>query len=136
MTHSTIKQLPSSTKQERLKLANNFIEVIAGCGRNFFRHDRFISSFELSEHGRVFFIDHYSKKRIYTHRRYCKWRGFTSGGTMKSIVESLRDFIMHGQQMNVSYFQAEMGNGFRNPWGYGECILIVKAAAVRFGVAV
>jgi hypothetical protein len=123
------------TKQDRLEAANEFIKVIAGCGRKFFEHKGFISSLELSPTGRVFFIDYYTKKRIYTHRKYCRWDGFTSGGTMKALIESLRDFITKGQTMNASYFQPEMGNGFKNPWGYGEEILKVKAAAIRLGIA-
>ncbi len=123
-------------KENRLNAANEFIEVIAGCGRMFLRHRENVASLELSDQGRVFFNDHYSGKKIYTHRKYVVWRGFTSGGTMKGIVECLRDFITKGEQMNASYFQPEMGNGFENPWGYGEDILKVKAAAIRLGIAV
>lgn len=123
------------TEQERLKAANEFIRVIATCGRKFFNHDGFIASLELSEHGRVFFIDEYTKKRIYTHRKYRNWRGFTAGGTMKNLIESLRDFIKTGHKLNLRYFNSDMGNGFRNPWGYGEDLSIVKEAADRLGVA-
>ena len=122
-------------KQDRLKAANEFIQVIASCGRKFFEHKGFISTLELSPTGRVFFIDYYTKKRIYTHRKYCRWDGFTSGGTMKMMVESMRDFITKGATMRAEYFQADMGNGFSNPWGYGEDILIVRDAAIRLGLA-
>ncbi len=123
-------------KQERLIAANEFIEVISGCGRKFFQHKGFVSTLELSDHGRVFFIDYYTKKRIYTHRRFVRWDGFTSGGTLKGLVEALRDFVTKGSQMTATYFQPEMGNGFRNPWGYGIDILKVKDAAIRLGIAV
>ena len=123
-------------KQERLTAVNKLIKVIAGCGRKFLQHDGFIASMELSEHGRVFFVDHYSKKRIYTHRRYVQWNGFTSGGTMKDLVEAFKDFIIRGSQLRAAYFQPDMGNGFSNPWGYGEDILEVKKAAENLGIAV
>jgi len=122
-------------KQQRLKAANEFIAVIASCGRKFFEYKGFVSTLELSETGRVFFIDHYTKKRIYTHRKYVRWDGFTSGGTMKNLVESMRDFITKGKTMRSGYFQPEMDNGFENPWGYGEDILKVRAAAIRLGLA-
>lgn len=122
-------------KQNRLDNANEFIKAIASCGRKFFEHDGFVSSLELSPTGRVFFIDHYTKKRIYTHRKNCRWKGFTSGGTMKSLIECLRDFIVKGQTLRAGYFQPVMDNGFNNPWGYGEDILKVQDAAIRLGIA-
>jgi len=124
------------TKEDRLKNANEFIAVIASCGRKFFEHKGFVSTLELSPTGRVFFIDYYTKKRIYTHRKYVRWHGFTSGGTMKMIVECLRDFITRSETMNANYFQPEMENGFKNPWGYGEDILKVQHAALRLGIAI
>ena len=122
-------------KNERLKNANEFLAVIASTGRKFFEHKGFVSTMEISSTGRVFFIDHFTKKRIYTHRKYCNWRGFTSGGTMKMIIERLRDFITKGHVMSASYFMEEWGNGFSNPWGYGSDILKVGAAAKRLGIA-
>jgi len=132
-------------KQERLLVANEFIKVIASCGRNFLSSNSdmqnkepkpFVSYLELSESGRVFFIDYYTKKRIYTHTYYRRWNGFTGGGTLKMIIECLRDFVTKGKTMRKEYFQTDMDNGFKNPWGYGEDILIVKEAAIRLGVAV
>lgn len=123
------------TKNDRLKNANEFIAVIASCGRKFFEHQGFVSTLELSSTGRVFFIDYYSRKRIYTHRYNCRWHGFTSGGTMKRLIEALRDYITKGATMRATYFQPDMGNGFGNPWGYGDDILKVRDAALRLGIA-
>lgn len=128
------KEIKLSSKSERLAIANEFLVVIAGCGREFFKHEDFIANFELSNHGRVFFIDYYSRKRIYTHKDG-RWKGFSSGGTLKCLIVSLRRFIISGTQMNASYFQENMGNGFRNPWAYGEDIAIVKKSAIQLGVA-
>jgi hypothetical protein len=122
-------------EQHRLKQANEFIRVIATCGRYFLNHKGFISSLELSATKRVFFIDYYSKKRIYTHRKFVRWDGFTAGGTMKSIIESLRDYIKTGKTLRLSYFQDDMSNEFGNPWGYGDDLVIVKDAAHKLGIA-
>jgi len=133
-------------EQERLDAANEFISVIASCGRNFFsensdmRGDRrvsnpFVSTMEVDGRGKVWFTDYYTKKRIYTHYSG-DWRGFTSGGTLRNIVQSLRDFIKRDAKMRKEYFQPDMGNGFNNPWGYGEDILKIKESAVRLGIAV
>jgi len=123
------------TKQDRLDAANEFIAVIASCGRKFFEYNGFVAKLELSNTGRVFFIDQYTKKRIYTHSKYVRWDGFTSGGTMKHIVESMRDFITKEDTMRAGYFQPEMDNGLKNPWGYGDDILKVKNAAIKLGLA-
>lgn len=134
----------SKTEIDRLKAANEFIKVIASCGRKFFSENAdnfnkvdapFVASMEVDKHGKVWFIDSYTKKRIYTHYRY-DWKGFSNGGTLKSLVCNLRDFIKRGDTLRKEYFQPEMGEGFRNPWGYGEDILKVKDAAVSLGIAV
>ena len=44
-------------KEQRLKDANEFIAVIASCGRKFFEHGGFIATLELSPTGRVSFSD-------------------------------------------------------------------------------
>lgn len=122
------------TKVQRLEAANEFIQAIAGCGRHFLTHDGFTSRLELSKHGRVYFIDYYSKKRIYTHTEN-RWKGFTSGGTLRSIIECLRNFVMKGTQMRAGYFHADAADNFKHIWGYGQDILSVKAAAIRLGIA-
>ena len=86
------------------------------------------------ETSHVYFIDYYSKERIYTHKDG-KWRGFTSGGTLKNLIENLRDYVMRGDKLNVNYFMPVLKNGFSNPWGYGDDILKVKGAAVSLGIA-
>jgi len=54
-------------KEERLKLANEFIVVIASCGRKFFEHNGIISTLELSKGGRVYLIDCHTKERFNIH---------------------------------------------------------------------
>lgn len=123
------------SKQDRLVAANSFIKAISGCGRKFFQHQGFVSSLELSKNGRVYFIDYYTKKRIYTHKD-SRWDGFSSGGTLKCLIQSLRDFICKGDLLNASYFDYdEPRKTFSNPWGYGADILKVKDAALSLGIA-
>lgn len=122
-------------QQQRLKSANEFIRVIASCGRNFLSSNSdlknksdhpFVCFLELDDRGRVWFTDRYNKKRIYTHYPG-RWRGFSEGGTLKMIIEQLRDFVKKSSTMRAE--------GFSNHWGYGEDILIVKNAAIALGIA-
>lgn len=130
-------QIKTMTEEQRLKQANEFIKVIAGCGRRFFHYKGFVSSFELSSDGKVYFTDYYTKKAIDTHASACadEWDGFTSGGTLQRLVEDMRDYIKRGQLLRLRYFRADWGDGFRNPWGYGEELEIVHKAASNLGVA-
>lgn len=119
---------------ERLEKANDLIKVIASCGREFFKHDGFVSYLELSETGRVFFIDYYTKKRIYTHRSNVHWNGFTSGGTLKYFVVMLRRYIKNDCKIPLFYFSSE-GWNCEQPWGYGGDLEIVRDAAVKLDIS-
>src|SRR3546814_9974265 len=113
-----------NTKTERLTQANELIGLISSCGRRFFynkTHDR-IARLELCKRGRVYFVDDYTGKRIYTHRTgiTSRWHGFSHGGTLRSLVENLRDYIMFGTPLPhgpiVPAYQSSQGN----IWGYDE----------------
>tara|TARA_Y100001936_G_C16010001_1_gene632998 strand:+ start:216 stop:614 length:399 start_codon:yes stop_codon:yes gene_type:complete len=118
----------------RLQKVNEFIRIIASCGCQHFNHDGFVSTFELSDAERVYFIDCVSKKRIYTHRSGMEWKGFTQGITLKRFVENLRDFIKKGERLSLSYFKSDWGYGIKSPWDYGEDIRIIRDAAQRLGI--
>ncbi|MDE1464814.1 hypothetical protein [Spartinivicinus poritis] len=135
--------MTSQTKQQRLEAVNELIKVIASCGRCFFSENAygfkqvenpFISTMEIDERGKIWFIDSETKERIYTHYQH-RWKNFSQGGTLRGLIESFRNYISKGHQLRANYFQPDMGNGFRNPWGYGDDILIVKEAALRLGIA-
>ena len=125
-----------SCERDRLRAANEFIAVIAGCGRNFFRHKERIAHLELSDTGRVFFIDDYTEKRIYTHLSGRRWKDFSHGGTLKRFIECLREFVKRDEKMNLRYFDSEWAEGYKHPWGYGVDLKIVKEAASRLGIAI
>jgi hypothetical protein len=128
------------TKRERCERANELLRVIASCGRRFFSQDEDrlqrmenpqISRLEVDDRGRVWFTDKYTQKRIYLHYEYWK-RGFSDGGTLRSLVCSLRDYIMTGKRLHAWHFgpwPAEYCRG--DLWGYGEDMQQVRDAALR-----
>jgi hypothetical protein len=111
--------------KERLEKANEFINTIGSCGRRFFNHNGEVSRLEVDARGRVWFIDSYSKKRVYTHYRF-EWRGFTNGGTLRCLIAYLRDYIKRGERFYIPSFHY---------WGYDEnAMAIVKHKAVELGL--
>ena len=115
-------------KRMRANRANQFISVIASCGRRFFHYEARVSSFEVDDQGRIWFVDAYSQMRIYTHNRY-KWKGFTNGGTIRTLVEDLRDYIRTGERpvLNIGPWPKHLCDG--DLWGYGDAMQQVRTAA-------
>lgn len=106
-------------REQRLQLANAFIAVIAGTGRHFFAHEGHVSQFALDHRQRIWFVDAYTHRRIYTHYRG-RWRGFTQGGTMRALVEALRDYIRDGAKpaLGLGPWPSWICDG--DLWAYGE----------------
>ena len=104
---------------KRLAEVNVFMQAMAGHGRKFFRHGDSVSWLEMDVRGRIWFFDSYSRKRIYTHYRG-RWKGFTNGGTLKALVEALRDYVMTGKKLSQGrlWWPDWYCNG--DLWGYGE----------------
>ncbi|MCL6701125.1 hypothetical protein [Pseudomonas sp. T1.Ur] len=123
-------------RQERLDAANAFIQVIARCGRRFFRnkgagHDAYLS---MNARGTIVWLhDDYTSARVNVAKEG-EWDGFSHGGTLKSLVGSIGRFVLDDSKMRYGYFQPKMDNGFENPWGYGDDILIVRDEGVRLGL--
>lgn len=127
----------------RLHRANAMLQVIASCGRRFFslRADRpnwqgtdRVSRFEFDSRGRGWFIDKYDERRIYMPHPG-KWRGFSEGGTLQSLVRALYRYIMTGDPIPRGHFgpwQGWLCDG--DPWGYGDAMQAVREAAVRLGI--
>lgn len=125
-----------NTKQKRLDAANHIIVTIASCGRRFFwnRYNERFARFEVDHRGRVWFIDAYSGKRIYTHYSG-RWRGFTNGGTLQTLVCHLRDYIVHGKRLRSGIFgpwPEHFCNG--DLWGYGDDMRQVRGIAKELGI--
>jgi hypothetical protein len=109
-------------KQTRTEHANELIRVIAKHGRRFFynaQHDR-TARLEVDERGKVWFHDDYSGKRIYTHKSgfSSRWKGFSHGGTLRSLVEAMRDYICTGQTLPPGWIGLERHFTVGNVWGY------------------
>ncbi|MBV6446657.1 hypothetical protein [Nitrosomonas sp.] len=120
-------------RNDRVKITNEFIVTIAKCGRRFFSHNGNISFFELDHRQRVWFVDSYSKKKIYTHYSH-EWKGFTQGGTLKTLIQHIRDYIMAGEtkNLNIGPWPSWISNG--DLWGYGQDMQQVRDAAYRLGL--
>lgn len=107
------------TKQERVVEANKVIEAISRHGRRFFHHEGRVTRFDLDARGRVWLIDKYSGRRVYTHYPY-GWKGFSEGGTLRSLCQDLRDYIRTGKPIRQEWFGPfpdwRCGG---DPWGYG-----------------
>ena len=121
---------------ERVIAANEFIQVIANCGRCFFRnkgagHDAYLAL--NARRNIVWLFDDYTGARINVAKQG-EWDGFSHGGTLQSLARSIGKFVLSGAPMRYGYFQPTMDNDFENPWGYGDDILIVRDEGVRLGL--
>ena len=126
-----------STKSERLEHANQLIRVIADHGRRFFfyagsnvynPHTKTTAFVPANRYayleirwGRVYFIDDYSERAVYTHHPTFgnRWRGFSRGGTLRDLVEDMRDYVMNGKQIarwKIAPERIRVTDG--NIWGY------------------
>ena len=110
-------------KRQRAEQVNQAIRIIADHGRRFFYSqagDRY-ASMEVDHRGKVWLIDDYSGKRVFTHETVWggRWRGFSHGGTLKDVVKAFRDYICTGDPMFPGYLGPERFND-SNIWGYDE----------------
>lgn len=107
------------TKQQRASQANLLIAQIASCGRRFFynQRDNRTAHMEVDQRGHIWFVDDYREARIYTHYTG-RWRGFTHGGTLRQLVELMRDYISTGAKIPLGYIAMKNIGGGENVWGY------------------
>lgn len=111
-------------KVERLAHANTLIQAVSAHGRRFFFHapSGRVASLEMDGVGRVWFVDDYTGKRVYTHKTHIpsRWLGFSHGGTLRSLVEALRDYIVAGQQLDAWRIATpRLNENDGDIWGYG-----------------
>ncbi|MGX6999856.1 hypothetical protein [Caballeronia sp. KNU42] len=126
-------------RQQRVEHANALIRVISDHGRRFFYNETAnrIARIEIDGRGRVWFIDDYKGSRIYTHATVFgnHWRGFSHGGTLRSLVESMRDYIMTGKQIGRWRIATERSFTDGDIWGYGpDAAKAVRAAAFELPI--
>lgn len=91
-----------AARVERLKDVNLLIKIISSHGRRFFwnEKDQRLARMEMDDRGRLWWIDDYRGARVsiekiggYEHR----WQGFSHGGTLKSLVQDMRDYVKRDQ---------------------------------------
>lgn len=128
-----------TTKTERVQHANDLIKVISEHGRRFFFDSASgrVAAMQLDERGRVWFVDDYSNKPVYTHRSGFgnDWRGFSHGGTLRALVEAMRDYIVNGQRLHPEYIAPERLNPGSNIWGYScDAAKAVREAAFKLPI--
>lgn len=124
------------SKAERLGHANALVQTISRHGRRFFFNCETgaVARLELDSRGRVWWIDEYRGGRIYTEKMMAcghGWRGFSHGGTLRSLVESLRDYVKRGDLLNPEFIAPSYVNSsYGDYWGYGaEAAEAVRAEA-------
>jgi hypothetical protein len=134
MKSSRLRALPD--KAERLTKVNEFINIIATHGRKFFNHEGSISYLLFDGQSRISFYDSYSKRYIYTHYSG-SWRGFSNGGTMKTLIARLREYIQGRIKTGDELFMIlPMHNRNKllfpdHPWGYPEADMAIVIEAAR-----
>lgn len=119
---------PSTLEKKQLRAvhANTLILSIASYGRKFFRHEDTVAKLFVQPSGRVFILDEYTRKLIYTHYKG-HWDGFNNGGTLRNLVCMLRDYIMTGERIHIGHICTQRRYDESNIWGYSE----EEAAALR-----
>lgn len=125
------ERLDTTRREARCKTANELLLIISAHGRRFFYDSGSVCRMHVDLRGRVWFRDAYSGRSIYTHYRG-RWRGFTHGGTLKALVESLRDFITGRRKTlplgHLGPWPETVCRG--DLWGYGGAAMCrVRAAA-------
>lgn len=114
----------SHTKQERVQHANDLIKAISQHGRRFFWNEKAqrTATLELDARGKVWLIDDYRGARVFTEKTSMgnRWKCFSHGGTLRSLIEQMRDYIKTGQQIRLNRIAPSYASGCGDLWGYGE----------------
>jgi hypothetical protein len=113
--------------RERLGHANKVIRAMSSHGRRFFYHEDRTASLEMDIGGKIWLFDEYSQKRVNTHKQG-GWLDFSHGGTLRNIIEALRDYVLTGKPLPGAWIGPACGYGVGDVWGYGpEALTAVRA---------
>ncbi|RYU41315.1 hypothetical protein ERW49_18730 [Aliivibrio finisterrensis] len=105
----------SMNKQQRLEEANKLIKSISSYGCKFFSGKSGCASLGYGIKPRVFFTDAKTSALIETHEH--EWVGFSHGGTLRVLIEYLRDYINDDVKFNIECICTFRSDG-SNTWGY------------------
>ena len=103
--------------------ANKIIRVIGSHGRRFLssnsdcrepKEDPTFSRFEVDSKGELWYVQWYGAKRILVRHR--EWPGFCDGGTLRGVIEHLRNHILLGNPVRIH---------FAEYWGYEQDMALV-----------
>lgn len=127
------------TKEDRIQHANDLIKVISDHGRRFFFHKGSgrVAHIRTDERGRICYVDDYSGVAVDIQRSGYgnSWAGFSHGGTLRSLVEAMRDYIVTGKKLSPYCIAPERIDPGSNIWGYGlESAEAVRAAAFKLPI--
>ncbi|MDK9789774.1 hypothetical protein [Vibrio sp. D431a] len=104
-------------KKERVEHANALLINFSSVGAKFFLHNGGASQFEVDTHGKIWFLDKCSDRRVYVYREG-RWKGFTEGGTLRTLIEALRDYIRTGEKISPR-FVVPAFYSYGDVYGYG-----------------
>lgn len=102
-------------KQKRLEEANKLIESIANYGCKFFSGPVGNGLLHIRHNGHVSFVDAKTFNSIDTHEH--EWVGFSHGGTLRVLIEYLRDYINDDVKFSIESICTLRRDG-SNIWGY------------------
>lgn len=123
-------------KRKRAEHVNAVIRIIASHGRRFFfsaQHER-TAHVEVDDRGRIWLLDDQTGQRVFTHYPY-GWRHFSHGGTLRRLVEAMRDYISTGKPVSSSVLGTEAPWMAGNAWGYEpEALQAVRDAVLKLPV--
>jgi hypothetical protein len=115
-------------RKNRCGHVNQMLLEISSCGRRFFYHEGHTSLFEVDDFGKIWFVDSYSRQRIFMHRpEMARLRGFTQGGTLQALIRAAKRYIMTGRRIDSFRFGPWPDyycNG--DLWGYGESMRALR----------
>lgn len=136
-------------KRDRARQCNELLRVIGSCGRRFFYQPKSTPNhpgippitdswayLEIGRKGHVFYIDDWTRRRIYTHYPH-EWRYFNHGGTLRNLIIAMREYICGDRPSlkgHLGPWPEWVCQG--DLWGYGEEMQLVRDAAIALGLYV
>lgn len=116
--HKSYYNLVDCVQCDRVDHINELIKIIATHGRKFFSHGEVIANMEKDENGKIWFVDEYTRRRIYVAYRG-DWAGFNNGGTMRALVQAFYQYIKTGKPVSIKALaEPDFYRDGGNMWGY------------------